>query len=549
MCEIAEFLRGSQLLFDVLSAGHVFFVLRIKWRFDRHQDLATSFPLDPIAQNFVRQVPGCLFSVTYPIPLKSRLQLVAFSKPVLNDILGLTDAATSEVEFVEFVSGSLILPGSLPLSHRYGGHQFGYWSGQLGDGRAVMLGKFVSHRGERWELQLKGSGRTPYSRHGDGRAVLRSSVREFLCSEAMFHLGIPTSRAATLVVSDDPVVRDQFYNGKPRTERAAVVLRLAPSWFRIGSLEILAKNKELELLQQLLDFVIKNHFPQVDIKDKDRYLALYSTIVSQTAQLVAKWQSVGFTHGVCNTDNFSLLSITIDYGPFGFMDEYNPRFVPNTSDDEGRYSYENQPDVGYFNLEKLGDALKPVLIRSQVKQLQNILKGYERIYKDKFMELFRRKLGLLTIDEDDENLVAVFLKIMEDTKADFTMSFRELGEIDLREILNTKEVPKKYWALTSMADHEWFWNWVDKYKIRLKQEGIDEATRQILMNKTNPRYILRNWMAQEAIEWANNNDFSGVQELLRVLEHPTDWDPEAEWAGYASLPPDWSKSLKVSCSS
>lgn len=350
-------------------------------------------------------------------------------------------------------------------------------------------------------------------------------------------------------MSDDPVVRDQFYNGNLRTERAAVVLRLAPSWFRIGSLEILAKNKELELLQQLLDFVIKNHFPQVDIKDKDRYLALYSTIVSQTAQLVAQWQSVGFTHGVCNTDNFSLLSITIDYGPFGFMDEYNPRFVPNTSDDEGRYSYENQPDVGYFNLEKLGDALKPVLKRSQVKQLQNILKGYERIYKDKFMELFRRKLGLLTIDEDDENLVAVFLKIMEDTKADFTMSFRELGEIDLREILNTKEVPKKYWALTSMADHEWFWNWVDKYKIRLKQEGIDEATRQILMNKTNPRYILRNWMAQEAIERANNNDFSGVQELLRVLEHPTDWDPEAEQAGYASRPPDWSKSLKVSCSS
>lgn len=350
-------------------------------------------------------------------------------------------------------------------------------------------------------------------------------------------------------MSDDPVVRDQFYNGNPRTERAAVVLRLAPSWFRIGSLEILAKNKELELLQQRLDFVIKNHFHQVDIKDKDRYLALYSTIVSQTAQLVAQWQSVGFTHGVCNTDNFSLLSITIDYGPFGFMDEYNPRFVPNTSDDEGRYSYENQPDVGYFNLEKLGDALKPVLKRSQVKQLQNILKGYERIYKDKFMELFRRKLGLLTIDEDDENLVAVFLKIMENTKADFTMSFRELGEIDLREILNTKEVPKKYWALTSMADHAWFWNWVDKYKIRLKQEEIDEATRQTLMNKTNPRYILRNWMAQEAIERANNNDFSGVQELLRVLEHPTDWDPEAEWAGYASRPPDWSKSLKVSCSS
>lgn len=350
-------------------------------------------------------------------------------------------------------------------------------------------------------------------------------------------------------MSDDPVIRDQFYNGNIRTERAAVVLRLAPSWFRIGSLEILVKNKELELLQQLLDFVIKNHFPLIDITDKDRYLALYSTIVLQTAQLVAQWQSVGFTHGVCNTDNFSLLSITIDYGPFGFMEEYNPRFVPNTSDDEGRYSYENQPDVGNFNLEKLGDALKPVLKSSQVKQLQYILEGYKRIYKDKFMELFRRKLGLLTIDEDDENLVAVFLKIMEDTKADFTMSFRELGEIDPREMSSTNKVPQKYWAMASMADHEWFRNWVDKYKIRLKQEETDEATRQTLMNKTNPRYILRNWMAQEAIERANNNDFSGVQELLRVLEHPTDWDPEAERAGYASRPPEWSKSLRVSCSS
>lgn len=412
-----------------------------------------------------------------------------------------------------------------------------------------MLGKFVSQRGERWELQLKGSGRTPYSRHGDGRAVLRSSVREFLCSEAMFHLGIPTSRAASLVVADDPVVRDQFYNGNPRTERAAIVLRLAPSWFRIGSSEILAKNNEFELLQRLLDFVIKNHFPLIDIMDKDRYLALYSTTVSQTAQLVAQWQSVGFTHGVCNTDNFSLLSITIDYGPFGFMEEYNPKFVPNTSDDEGRYSYENQADIGYFNLEKLGDAIKPILESYQVKQLQYILKGYERIYKDKFMELFRRKLGLLTINEDDENLVAVFLKIMEDTKSDFTMSFRELGEIDLREMLNTNKVPQKCWALTKMADHEWFWDWLDSYENRLKQERTGEETRQTLMNKTNPRYILRNWMAQKAIERANKNDFSGVQELLRVLEHPTDWDSEAERAGYASRPPEWSKSLRVSCSS
>jgi uncharacterized protein YdiU (UPF0061 family) len=350
------------------------------------------------------------------------------------------------------------------------------------------------------------------------------------------------------VVSDDPVIRDQFYDGNPKPERGAVVLRLAPSWFRIGSLEILAKKNELQLLRQLLDFVTEHYFPLTDKTDEDRYLSLFSTIVSETAELIAKWQSVGFTHGVCNTDNFSLLSLTIDYGPFGFMEEYNPRFVPNTSDDEGRYSYENQPGIGVFNLEKLGEALKPVLKHRQAEQLQYILNSYERIYKIKFMELFRQKLGFSTDDKDDENIVAVFLKIMEDTKSDFTMSFRELGEIDLKE-LNSRTVPSKYWALTTMAAHEWFWKWIEIYKTRLKQEGTSEKSRRFVMMKTNPRYILRNWMAQEAIQRADRNDFTGVSKLLRVLEHPMEWNAEAEKAGYSSLPPEWSKSLRVSCSS
>ncbi|XP_062567085.1 protein adenylyltransferase SelO-like [Saccostrea cucullata] len=518
------------------------------WRFDRRQVLATTFPLDLILQNYVRQVPKCLFSVVYPIPLKTETSLVSYSEGVLNDILDLSDHVTTTKEFVDFVSGSWVLSSSVPLSHRYGGHQFGYWAGQLGDGRAVMLGEYTNQRGERWELQLKGSGRTPYSRQGDGRAVLRSSVREFLCSEAMFHLGIPTSRAAALVVSDDPVMRDQFYDGHPRVERGAVILRLAHSWFRIGSLEILAKNKEFQFLRQLLDFVIENFFLHINTTGKDKYLELYSRIVSDTAELIAQWQSVGFTHGVCNTDNFSLLSITIDYGPFGFMEDYNPKFVPNSSDDEGRYSYEKQPDVGVFNLEKLGEAIKPVLTQQQQKQLPHILKGYESIYKDKFMKLFRQKLGLYTDKEDDENLLAVFLKIMEDTKSDFTMSFRELGEIDLLG-LKTEAIPQNYWSLNTMADHEWFWKWIIIYKKRLELEGTTEKRRQSLMNKTNPRYILRNWMAQEAIEKADRNDFSGVNRLLGVLERPMDLDPEAERAGYSSRPPEWSKSLRVSCSS
>ncbi|NXU70347.1 SELO protein, partial [Oreotrochilus melanogaster] len=259
-----------------------------------------------------------------------------------------------------------------------------------------LIGVYTNRNGERWELQLKGSGKTPYSRDGDGRAVLRSSVREFLCSEAMHYLGIPTSRAASLVVSDDDVWRDQFYNGNIKRERGAIVLRLAKSWFRIGSLEILAHSGELDLQRKLLDFIIQEHFPSIALNDSNKYLEFFSRVVSETANLIALWMSVGFAHGVCNTDNFSLLSITIDYGPFGFMESYDPNFIPNTSDDEGRYKIGNQANAGLFNLNKLLQALKPLLDPRQ-KQL--------------FTELFKTKLGLLGENEDDSYLIAFLLKV------------------------------------------------------------------------------------------------------------------------------------------
>ncbi|CAJ1082663.1 protein adenylyltransferase SelO-1%2C mitochondrial-like [Xyrichtys novacula] len=509
--------------------------------------LMESFPVDEVDGDFVRTVKNCIFSKSIPTPLKGPLRLAAVSKDVIEGILDLDLALTQSDDFLGFVSGSQLLPGSEPLTHRYGGHQFGYWAGQLGDGRAHALGQYTNRRGEVWELQLKGSGKTPYSRSGDGRAVIRSSVREFLCSEAMFALGVPTSRAATLVVSEEPVFRDQFYNGNMKTERGAVVLRLAKSWFRIGSLEILAKSGEVDLLRKLLDFVIEEHFTSINPDDPDKYLVFYSTVVSETAHLIAHWMSVGFAHGVCNTDNFSLLSITIDYGPFGFMESYNPNFVPNTSDDEGRYRIGAQADVGLFNLEKLLLALSPVLSGKQQKEAYMILKGYADIYQERIYELFKAKLGLQGEEEDDGYIIALLLKLMEDTRSDFTMTFRELSELSDQQLQNQDFT--QTWALEDLSSHELFSDWLGLYLQRLSRQNESDVDRQNRMKNVNPRYVLRNWMAESAIKKTEINDFSEVELLHRTLSSPFVTQDTAEKAGYAARPPQWARRLKVSCSS
>ncbi|XP_063005577.1 protein adenylyltransferase SelO-like isoform X1 [Melospiza melodia melodia] len=511
--------------------------------------LLDPFPVDVIQENYVRNVRNCIFSVVYPTPFKSRVRLVAVSKDVLENILDLDISVKGSSDFLEFVSGGKVIFGSVPLAHRYGGHQFGSWAGQLGDGRAHLIGVYTNRHGEKWELQLKGSGKTPYSRNGDGRAVLRSSVREFLCSEAMHHLGIPTSRAASLVVSDDDVWRDQFYNGNIKKERGAIVLRVAKSWFRIGSLEILAHSGELDLLRRLLDFIIQEHFPSIAMNDSNRYLEFFSTVVSETANLISLWMSVGFAHGVCNTDNFSLLSITIDYGPFGFMDSYDPDFVPNTSDDERRYKIGNQASVGLFNLSKLLQALKPLLDPRQKQLASQILEGFGEQYHSRFTELFKTKLGLLGENESDNYLIAFLLKIMEDTKADFTMTFRELSEITADQ-LKKLHIPEEFWALQDLGKHKLFSEWVTMYLLRLNSNnGDSDAKRRTRMATVNPRYILRNWMAESAVQKANLNDFSEVELLEQVLQQPFQRQEAAERAGYSLRPPAWARHLKVSCSS
>ena len=362
-------------------------------------------------------------------------------------------------------------------------------------------------------------------------------------------VGIPTSRAASLVVSSERVLRDQFYNGRRQTEPTAVVLRLARSWFRFGSLEILARSGEIDLLEKLTDFVIEHHFPTISLTDPDRYLSFYNDVVSQTAELVARWQSVGFAHGVCNTDNFSLLSITIDYGPFRFMDEYNPYMVPNSSDDEHRYSYGRQPDAGRYNLEMLREALSPLIQPDQRPHMEAILRGYDSIYDRKRLQLFREKLGLAGAeDSDDGNLVGLLLKIMHSQKADFTMVFRQLADCEI-DSMDSQPTGNQLWAMAALQKDKRFPKWVKLYQDRLLRYRVTEKVRREQMHAVNPRYVLRNWIAEEAIRQTEKNDFSVLRKVYEMLKTPYTEQEDAELSGYADPPPSWAARLRVSCSS
>lgn len=366
---------------------------------------------------------------------------------------------------------------------------------------------------------------------------------------AFLILGIPTSRCATLITSSDTVMRDLVYNGQISNEKTAVVLRLAPSWFRFGSIEILAKDGELDLLRNLLDFIIEMHFKEISVIDSTRYIQLFSAVVEQTARLIALWQAFGFAHGVCNTDNFSILSITIDYGPFQFMDHFEPELVPNLSDDEKRYSYKRQPEVGYYNLEKLAESMAMVLLPEERSILLKILAGYNDLYQQAYIEEFRKKLGLIVGRErEDATLVESLLKMMAQRKADFALTFRQLGATSIAD-LEAGHVDKKHWALKMLLVHPKFHAWVKSYRERLEKYGIKEDIRQKQMDQSNPRYVLRNWMAEAAIEAAKRNDFSVVRNLARILKKPFEEQEEAEHLGYADPPPQWASDIKISCAS
>jgi len=450
-------------------------------------------------------------------------------------------ALAGELELAEWLhydSALAMLAGNVTstqgtaLASVYSGHQFGVWAGQLGDGRALLLGEIDSPLGAQ-EIQIKGSGLTPYSRMGDGRAVLRSSIREFLCSEAMHHLGIPTTRALAVIGSPAPVRRETV-------ETAAVVTRVAPSFLRFGHFEHFAHTaSDGEALRRLSDAVIDRFFPEC--RDAQLpVLAWLEAVARRTARLVADWQAVGFCHGVMNTDNMSILGLTIDYGPFGFLDAFDPAHVCNHSDHQGRYAFANQPSVAFWNLHALAQALMP-LIGDDVEALRAALEPYKDEFSRAIQQRLRAKLGLRAEQDGDAQLIDDLLKQMSSAGADYTITMRRLCAFDSASTALNAPVRDLF------IDRPAFDAWADRYRARLAQEPGDDAERGLRMKRVNPKYILRNHLAEDAIRAARDGDFTATQRLLQVLEHPFDEQPEHE--AYAGFPPDWARRLEISCSS
>ena len=449
--------------------------------------------------------------------------------------LGLSAWLESE-QALAVLSGSATCTGQpRALATAYSGHQFGVWAGALGDGRALLLGEIDTPWGAQ-ELQLKGSGQTPYSRMGDGRAVLRSSIREFLCSEAMAALGVPTTRALAVIGSPQPVLRET-------RETAAIVTRVAPSFLRFGHFEHHCHTtRDLAKLRQLTDAVIERFFAPVREQTEpglSPYTPWLQEVARSTAQLVAQWQALGFCHGVLNTDNMSILGLTLDYGPFGFMDGFNPGHICNHTDHQGRYAWGRQPQVAYWNLLALATAVRPLF--DDPEEATSAVEVFKQEFHAAWSGRLRAKLGLHTTAADDEDLIQEWLALMSNERADFTLSFRELGGVRR----NADTLPSRLSDL--FIDREALKAWGVRYQARLQLEAQSDEARQANMNRVNPRFVLRNHLAQTAIESAQQGDFSEVQRLLDVLSHPYDESPQ--WAAYADLPPSWAQDLEISCSS
>jgi len=423
--------------------------------------------------------------------------------------------------------GAALLPGMQPLAQVYSGHQFGVWAGQLGDGRGILLGEQRLDDGSKLDWHLKGAGLTPYSRMGDGRAVIRSSVREFLASEALHHLGIPTTRALTLSIGDEPVYRET-------TERGAMLMRISPSHLRFGHFEHFFYSQQQEKVQQLADYAIRHHWPHLEA-EADRYQQWFTDIVLRTARLIALWQSVGFAHGVMNTDNMSILGLTIDYGPFGFLDDYQPDFICNHSDYQGRYSFENQPMIGLWNLNRLAHALSGLLT---TEQLRTALSAYEPELMRVWGERMRAKLGLLTQQSNDNEILTDLLALMTQEHSDYTLTFRLLSE--------TQQAESRSPLRDEFIDREAFDGWYQRYRSRLMDEQVSDTERQAVMKAANPAVILRNYLAQQAIEEAERGEQGALARLHQALQQPFSDETAAE---YRQRPPDWGKTLEVSCSS
>jgi hypothetical protein len=485
--------------------------------------------------NTYARLPGAFYTRLDPTPLESAY-LVAFN-PDAAALIGLDAAEGRRPELVAYLSGQRRLPGSDPLAMLYAGHQFGHYVPELGDGRAILLGEVIGAEGIAWDLHLKGAGPTPYSRRGDGRAVLRSVIREYLASEALHGLGIPTTRALCIIGSEEEVFRESVESG-------AMLVRLAPSHVRFGSFEVFYYRGQLDRIEVLADYVISHHYPGLEGL-ADRHARLLAEVVERTARLVAAWQAVGFAHGVLNTDNMSVLGITLDYGPYGFLDGYAPGFVCNHSDHHGRYAFDRQPDVVYWNLGRLAQAMLPLLAAEPEEAAGLAYAALDRFrpaFRERYDALMRARLGLREARPEDEALLARLLGLMEREGTDYTIALRRLCRFSTAPGARNDPVRDVF------VDRAGFDAWANDYRTRLLAQGGDDAERGAGMARANPKYLLRNYLAQQAIDRAVRlRDFSEIERLRRLLSDPFAEQPEME--AYAGHPPDWAGGIRVSCSS
>jgi uncharacterized protein YdiU (UPF0061 family) len=478
--------------------------------------------------NSFARLPEAFYERRQPTGL-SHPHAIAFSDDAAS-LIDLGPRESRRPEFLQMASGNALLPGMEPIAAIYAGHQFGTFVSQLGDGCAILLGEVTNAAGEPWELQLKGSGLTAFSRFADGRAVLRSTIREYLCSEAMHALGIPTTRALAIAGSADRVYRETI-------ETAAVLVRMAPTFVRFGSFELFASRGQTAEIRLLADYVIDRFFPAAGSAD-DRYARFFDDVVTRTAQLMAAWQAVGFAHGVMNTDNFSIVGLTLDYGPFGFLDAYEPNFICNHSDGGGRYAFDAQPTIGLWNCHALAHALQSLVCE---RERDAVLAAYATNYRAAYTARMRGKLGLLHVQADDAKLVVDLLELLAAERVDYTRFFRALCDIDVTSSAADDRAAEMF------GDRDGWYAWQQRYRARLSAESTTETERRAAKRQVNPKYVLRNHLAQLAIERAQTGDFAEIAHLHEILRRPFDEQPENE--PYAGAPPDWARDISVSCSS
>ena len=505
----------------------------------------TELPADPIIENYPRQVEKAAFSYVQPTkPIKP--VLIHASNEVANAI-GISQEDINSLEFLNVFSGNTIYPETKPFALCYAGHQFGNWAGQLGDGRAINLTEVI-HKDKIFTLQLKGAGPTPYSRTADGFAVLRSSIREYLCAEAMYYLGVPTTRSLSLMLSGEQVVRDVLYNGNPAYEKGAIVCRVAPSFIRFGSFEMFASRKDIVNLRLLADFTIKEHFPLIKQEGVYKYVAFFKEVTQSTLQMIVDWQRVGFVHGVMNTDNMSIHGLTIDYGPYGWLEDYDSGWTPNTTDSQNkRYRFGNQPEIALWNLYQLANALCPLI--EDAKALEAILDEYSVMYEKQYLAMMQNKLGLQEKGDNDLSLVEQLTQLLEKAETDMTIFFRNLGTIQKEDSTITafEKIKIAFYNENGLEDillSEWH-NWLEKYCVRIQKELVTDAQRKANMNLVNPKYVLRNYISQLCIDAAEKEDYSLLLELVEMLKNPYDEQPQHE--KWFAKRPDWARN-KVGCS-